>query len=64
MHPIELTEKRIDNAMQAMNTCEEGTWSHNYWKNVVGYLLRKLNGEIHNETDNGKRTYGTRQRRN
>jgi len=46
MHPIELTEKRIENAMEAMNRCKEGSWGHNYWGRVVAYLLRKLNGEL------------------
>ena len=25
MHPIQLTEKRIDSAMEAMNNCKRGT---------------------------------------
>lgn len=61
MHPIELAERRIDNAMQAMNQSAEGSWAHNYWKNVVGYLLRKLNGEV-NETNTYQGTTPTRHR--
>lgn len=59
MHPIELTEKRIDDVLQVMGHCEVGSWSHNYWGNVFAYLMRQLNGEL-NATDNGKRTYRSR----
>ena len=59
MYPIQLTEKRIDSAMEAMNNCKRGTWAHNYWSNVVGYLLRKLNGEV-NEANTHQSTASTR----
>lgn len=59
MHPIQLTEKRIDSAIEAMNNSKRGTWAHNYWSNVVGYLLRKLNGEIH-EANTHQSTASTR----
>jgi len=59
MHLIELTERRIDNAIEAMNRCKEGSWGHNYWGNVVVYLMRKLNGEV-NATANGTSVASTR----
>lgn len=46
MHPVELTERRINNAMEAMNRCKDGSWGHKYWGKVVAYLLRKMNGEL------------------
>lgn len=50
MHPIELTERRIDNVMKMMSHFEEGSWGYNYWGSVLGYLLRKLNGEVNERT--------------
>ena len=62
MHPIELTERRIDNAIQAMNRCKEGSWGHNYWGKVVAYLMRKLNGEVNgrHERNDAPSGYQTR----
>ena len=43
MHPVELTEKRIDSAMTARNRCEPGSWGDDYWSGVVAILMRQLN---------------------
>ena len=43
---IQLTERRIDNAISAMNKFEQGTWGHSYWSRVVAHLLRSLNKQL------------------
>ena len=42
----ELEERRIENAYYARDFFEEGTWGWNYWNNVVGALVRKLNTRL------------------
>jgi len=43
---IQLTERRIDNAISVMNKFEHGTWGHHYWSKVVAHLLRSLNQQL------------------
>ena len=38
-----LEEKRIENAYQARQMCDEDSWGFNYWNNVLGALTRRLN---------------------
>ena len=44
----ELEEKRIENAFYARDMCEENSWAWNYWNNVIGALVRKLNARLNN----------------
>jgi len=39
----ELEERRIENAYYARDMCKEASWAWNYWNNVVGTLVRRLN---------------------
>jgi len=56
MNRTELYEKRLDAVSEALEHIPEGTWAHQYWLNVYGNLLRRLNFLIHegdtNETLN------------
>ena len=42
----ELEERRNENAFYARDFFEEGTWGWNYWNNVVGTLVRRLNARM------------------
>ena len=56
MNRTELYEKRLDAVTEALEHIPEGTWAQQYWLNVYGNLLRKLNFLVHegdtNETLN------------
>ena len=42
----ELEERRIENAYYARDMCEVDSWAWNYWNNVIGALVRKLNTRL------------------
>ena len=47
VNKIEAYEKRLDAVSEALEHIPEGTWAHQYWLNVYGNLLRKLNFLAH-----------------
>ena len=48
---FDLESKRIDNACNARDNCEEDSWGWIYWSNVIGALTRRLNRLANNLTD-------------
>ena len=48
MHPVELMEKRLDSAHEALSICEQNNseWGINYWQKVIASLMRQLNTYI------------------
>lgn len=47
VNKIQTYEKRLDAVSEALEHIPEGTWAHQYWLNVYGNLLRKLNFLVH-----------------
>lgn len=45
----ELEERRIENAYYARDMCEVDSWAWNYWNNVIGALVRRLNDRLNNQ---------------
>ena len=44
----ELEERRIENAYSARDMSEADSWAWNYWNNVIGALVRRLNDRLNN----------------
>ena len=42
----ELEERRIENAYSARDMSEVDSWAWNYWNNVIGALVRRLNDRL------------------
>ncbi len=42
----ELEERRIENAYSARDMCDVDSWAWNYWNNVIGALVRRLNDRL------------------
>jgi hypothetical protein len=42
----ELEERRIENAYYARDMSEVDSWAWNYWNNVIGTLVRRLNDRL------------------
>ena len=42
----ELEERRIENAYSARDMSEVDSWAWNYWNNVIGTLVRRLNARL------------------
>ena len=47
VNKIQTYEKTLDAVSEALEHIPEGTWAHQYWLNVYGNLLRKLNFLVH-----------------
>ena len=45
----ELEERRIENAYSARDMSEVDSWAWNYWNNVIGALVRRLNDRLNNQ---------------
>ena len=45
----ELEERRIENAYSARDMSELDSWAWNYWNNVIGALVRRLNDRLNNQ---------------
>ena len=45
----ELEERRIENAYYARDMCEVDSLAWNYWNNVIGALVRRLNDRLNNQ---------------
>ena len=45
MNSVELMEKRLDNAHEALNWCYHynSEWGIGYWQKVIAALIRQLN---------------------
>tara|TARA_B110000046_G_C12707887_1_gene279331 strand:+ start:112 stop:252 length:141 start_codon:yes stop_codon:yes gene_type:complete len=42
----ELEERRIENAYHARDMSKVDSWAWNYWNNVIGTLVRRLNDRL------------------